>query len=145
MPRARGHPRKTLSGLLSWGPGSLQACPPPSQPPLLPRSWRALHSPGPFRSLHVDDIIASCHGKARLSKTRPFGLIPCVSGNEGFIVHLCNGAETAGAGTAARGQAHKPTLVGGCLACDSPVASPMGRWAPISWGCKADLRLLSYF
>lgn len=142
---ARGHPRKTLPGLLSHGPGPRRARPPPSQPPLPPRSWRALHSPGPFRSLHVGDIIAGCHGKARLSKTRPLGLIPCVSGNEGFIVHLCNGAETARAGTAAWGQGAQPTLIAGCLACDSPVASPMGKWGPISWGCKADLCLLSYF
>jgi len=100
MAGAWGHPGKTLPGLLS--------CPLPCQPLLLPRSWRALHSPGPFWSLHVGDITAGCHGEARLSKTRPLGLIPCVSGSEGFIAHPCNGAGTAGAGTAAWEQAHDP-------------------------------------
>lgn len=105
---AQSHPRKTLLGLLSCSPSPVQACPPAPQPPLLPRSWRALRSPGPSGSLHVGDITAGCHGKARLSKTRPLGLIPCVSGNEGFIAHLCNGAETAGAGTAAPAPAEPP-------------------------------------
>lgn len=102
------HPRKTSPRLLSHSSGPRRACPPPSQPPLPPRSWRALHSPGPFRSSHGADIIAGCHGNARLSKTRPLGLIPCVSGNEGFIAHPRNGA-----GTGDRGQ---PTLVIGCPA-----------------------------
>lgn len=100
--------------------------PPPSQPPLPPPSWRALRSPGPFPSSHVSDIIAGCHGKARLSKTRPLGLIPCVSGNEGFIAHLCNGAETAGAGTAARGRANNPP--------SSRAARRATPWWPLRWG-----------
>lgn len=104
------HPRKTSPRLLSHSSGPRRARPPPSQPPLPPRSWRALHSPGPFQSLHGTDIIASCHGNARLSKTRPLGLIPCVSGNEGFIAHPRNGAGTAA------GDRGQPTLVIGCPA-----------------------------
>lgn len=129
---------KHRPGCSHAAPALGERIPPPSQPPLPPCSWRALHSPGPCRSSHVGDIIAGCHGKTRLSKTRPLGLIPCVSGNEGFIAHLCNGAETAGAGPAARGQAHNP-----------PSARATPRW-PLPWGTGEQFfgvtrGLLSYF
>lgn len=120
----------TMDGGMGLGGGQmpsglLQPRTPPQQP-LLPGSWRAHRSPGPFRSLHVADIIASCHGKGRLSKTRPLGLIPCVSGNEGFTAQRYSRAGRAGEGPAAWRQAH------------GSAPSVMGKWRPTGatrWIC----------
>lgn len=83
----------------------------------------------------IGDIIAVCHGKARLSKTRPLGLIPCVSGNEGLMARRCHRG-----GPAAQGR----------VRCSPPW--PSSCW-PLPWGNgdqfiglhKMDFCLLSYF
>lgn len=67
-----------------------------------------------------------------------------MSGNEGFIGGLCNGAETAGAGNGAQGHTNNSPSISGLLKASWHVASLTGEVGRRGW-LGTDLRLLSYF